>query len=822
MPKALSVFAAKKKPHFSPATAFTLSGATTGSNSVPVTYTVTPNRFMGATVVVTPAASNGGTVDPATLTFAAGSTLPQTFTVTRASDGTSSVSISNNGGLTNSGSPISLTTGSASGGDFSNAISGPYVVWYHNFDAAAEVNQFRWVGEYSGGNDPLANAPDGPRVAHVPTGGVDNGGFLRLSYPLGASTGSMYWYRPLNAFTGAGNGRGVDDPGASGTIAPVAFTVSDGSSTLYNWGNAANPGWYGSPTDQAAAPTKYQGNDFYFRVSTRRAQTPGAPPDSAQYSNITGKHIWLTTTNSTYTAQELVTYGQSAGAGDVVGTQSRALIYSGQNFNAIGEGFQPNETATLSNWSIGWRYTGGWDTLLYHITPGTNGGTGSNRTRVEVWAQRDLTLFPAESGNYTKIFDTTFSQSYDLSSNSVGAPGRPGWNALILAIYHNGSQFTTTGFNYDYDQVVFSKAWIPPPSNTALPSWVPSTVGAWTQISGTNLSSVNPSPQRPGNSGPAGKVTAWTGACADVRNSTVYLGLAGGHQDYAGNEFDKISFETSTPAWSEIAASTAVGTIADNVVYYGDGRPSARHNYYGAHFDPTGSGRILLPGGYYYSSAANYTNDTAAFNLSSNTYAAQGTLPNISSGVTESGGNAPGISCSDPRNGNFYSWSHTTVVRFNAASNTYTDLTGTAVGMGSWMYGRYSSSAWDSRRDRIFFCGGVTPSNGTYDVATNTFTQRTLTGAAASAVSALIGAGMQYVPSRDSFLVRSGYAGGTVYEVNASTFACTVFSTSGGTSIPAVANSDQACFNKFLYLPRVKCIVYLPEHGTGMWAVRVE
>jgi len=298
----------------------------------------------------------------------------------------------------------------------------------------------------------------------VSSGGVDNGGFLRLTYPLGANTGSSYWYRPFNALTGATNGRGQNDPGANGTVAPVAFNVSDGSTTLYSWGSQPNPGWYGSPTDQAANPSKYQGNDFYVQVRVRRSGTPGTPPDSAQYSNITGKSVWLTTTNSTYTAQELVTYGQSAGAGDQVGNQSRHLVYSGQNFNPLGQGNQPNETTALSNWSLNWRYSGGWDTLLYHVTPGTPGGTGSNRTRFEVWAQHDLTLFPAEAGQYTKIWDTTFSQSYDSGTNSVGARGLPGWNALILAIYHNGSQFTTSSFNYDYDQVIFSKATIPAPA----------------------------------------------------------------------------------------------------------------------------------------------------------------------------------------------------------------------------------------------------------------------------------------------------------------------------------------------------------------------
>jgi len=359
--------------------------------------------------------------------------------------------------------PTPTPTPVPSGADWSNRISGPGVVWYHDFDTAAEVNQFRWTGGYSGGNDPLAKGSDGNLVSWQSSGGVEGGGFLRLTYPLGSVGGNSYWWRPFNPLTGATNGRGMDDPGANGTIAPATFAVSDGSNTLSSWGAAAsNPGWYGSSTDQAANPTKYQGNDFYLQVRVRRAQTPGAPPNSANYSNITGKSVWLTTTNSSYSAQELVTYGQSASAPDSVGVLSRHLVYDGQNFDSLGGG-QPNETVTLSNWLLNWRYSGGWDTLLYHVMPGTPGGTGSNRTHFEVWVQHDPSLFPSEAGQYTKIWDTMFSQSYDTGTNSAGAPGLPGWNALILAIYHNGSAFTTSSFNFDYDQVIFSKAIIPPP-----------------------------------------------------------------------------------------------------------------------------------------------------------------------------------------------------------------------------------------------------------------------------------------------------------------------------------------------------------------------
>jgi hypothetical protein len=90
------------------ATGFTLTGPTSGTTGQPATYTVTPNGVVSGTVVVTPAASNSGSVAPLTLTFTNSSTA-QTFTVTRSTDGTSTISITNNGGLSN-GAPISFST----------------------------------------------------------------------------------------------------------------------------------------------------------------------------------------------------------------------------------------------------------------------------------------------------------------------------------------------------------------------------------------------------------------------------------------------------------------------------------------------------------------------------------------------------------------------------------------------------------------------------------------------------------------------------------------------------------------------------------------
>ena len=395
----------------------------------------------------------GDTTDISTIT--ANVSLPSGVTITSTP---SWRIVASTGATTGTTSGVNLTINPVS--DFQTRISGASVVWYHNFDTAAEVNAFRWTGAFGSGQDPNAAGEGGNLVSWQASGGADGGSFLRISYPAGSSAGqgNSYWWRPFNPFS-SGHGKAAD-PGANGTVSTRVWSAPSGSGTTNEWAGASgNPGWYMHPTHQASNPGKFQGHDYYLQIRVRRASTPGAPPDNLpSYTNITGKHVWFSNTNYTYVVQELVGYGYSVGNGDQVGVQSRFNVYNGQNFTSLFDG-QPNDDIAVSNLSVNWRYSGGWDTLLYHVTPGTNGGTSSNRTRVEVWAQHDPSLFPAESGVYTKVCDVTYTQSFD--NNGTGP--LPGWNALILAAYHNGSSFSTS-WAFDYDQVIFSKATIPAPT----------------------------------------------------------------------------------------------------------------------------------------------------------------------------------------------------------------------------------------------------------------------------------------------------------------------------------------------------------------------
>lgn len=327
--------------------------------------------------------------------------------------------------------------------DWASRIAGAGVVWYHNFDSKAEVDAFRWTGGYRGGNDPLAvGDADARYVEWVPSGGADGGGYMQLTRNSSSMDGNCWW-RPFSPLTGASNGRGQDDPAAGGTLTLGTYVATDGGAQGLNWAQASNakPGWYGHPSDQN---TFYDGHDFYLQIRVM------ADPRRTAPGNIeVGKFTSFTTTNNTYTNQELVTYGGNWEGSAEIGKPNIHNVYQGFNYAPLAD----VSSGTRNPVSPKWAYSGGWDTLLYHVVPGRN---GVNEARFEVWAAH-----PGETA-YTKIWDATYPAHYDGSGNTVGGVGRPGWNAMLCWIYHNGASMST--FWQRYDQLIFSKQFIACPA----------------------------------------------------------------------------------------------------------------------------------------------------------------------------------------------------------------------------------------------------------------------------------------------------------------------------------------------------------------------
>lgn len=98
-------------------------------------------------------------------------------------------------------------------------------------------------------------------------------------------------------------------------------------------------------------------------------------------------------------------------------------------------------------------------------------------------------------------------------------------------------------------------------------------------------------------------VSAWCGAAYDEWTDTMWLGLGGGHRDYAGNEIYKCQFDATVPSWEMVRPpSGAVGNLLitndgqEASGIYADGRPRATHSYNKWTYAP-GVGPVLMPHG---------------------------------------------------------------------------------------------------------------------------------------------------------------------------------------------------------------------------------
>jgi hypothetical protein len=330
------------------------------------------------------------------------------------------------------GGAVSCMTGDAEA-DWQSRIAGPGVVWFHDFRSDAEVDAFRWVGGV--GNDP--NDLGRPNTVRRNTSDGITGACLEIFRPRGSSEGSVWW-RPFSALD-TGSGKPESDPAANGTLAVSSWAPTQGGSQTANW----QPGYYGNSTYHASHPGRFDGTDYYFQCRVKMDPRRTGEPDG-------GKLFYFTRTDRSLTDQEIVTV--SGQDGNVSGFNFFSMYRSGSppltSDNAGNENQVGNELGTC-DWpgqiDACWSWSGGWDTVLYHIVPGRN---SNSDTVVEVWAAH-----PGET-TYTKIWDQ---RNVNLPFDVIEGHG-----ALICSGYMNGQNFGTD-FYHRYCQLIFSKNFIPCP-----------------------------------------------------------------------------------------------------------------------------------------------------------------------------------------------------------------------------------------------------------------------------------------------------------------------------------------------------------------------
>lgn len=349
------------------------------------------------------------------------------------------------------------------------------------------------------------------------------------------------------------------------------------------------------------------------------------------------------------------------------------------------------------------------------------------------------------------------------------------------------------------------------PAESAMPAWrTGMAVGEWRQIEGTALASapmaVRTHPKL-SFSGPKAKVIAWTGFALDTRDSALYSAASGGHMDYAGNEVNRLALQDDAPKWTEPRPATPVEQVVMNAAYYADGRPTSRHSYYGTWVDEV-RGRVMLVGGSRWGDGSS-PGTMDGYDIAkrdwdkAGTYAVPGKQfdPLIGSAIV-----------ADRRSGDAFAFSNWNINRWDGAGNRWEQVVA-----NSRIYGQYAAAALDTKRARIFVLGGSGKAHGYLDLAAKKVVQVPISGPAAEALLRGRGNGMVYDPLLDAYLVHTGEAGGTVHRIDAQTFKLDTLPVTGGAGQPATANG---VWRRFLYVPKLKGVVYVPTYDGNVWFLR--
>jgi hypothetical protein len=379
--------------------------------------------------------------------------------------------------------------------DWTKRSTAPSVVWAHNFDSVAEVDQFRTTSF----NDPGNTL--GTTVQWNSSDGFEGGGCVEITTPSGGHAVGGWW-RPMAAFAAGSNGRSSADLACNGTVKLRTWANPPSSTENFNF----RQGYYGHPTVQAAVTTwqgntdPWDGSEFWlqFRVKMPASRWFGYNgPSSSDTRNPFGKLLFIDCTASTHESEIVI---QSAGADPQYFNSTypfRMYTSSGSNPNSFlttpqgaGDGSSiqdggPYETSCVIGGDTNdvgdcweWPRDPEWITVLVHVIPGRDnqataqqalGNWVNNDTVLEVWVARQ------SETSYSKVFENTALKWLygDRDGDANPYEFHPAaFNSICPSAYMNNvNAINGQGWYQRYTQIIFSKDWIPCPGESAPAYW---------------------------------------------------------------------------------------------------------------------------------------------------------------------------------------------------------------------------------------------------------------------------------------------------------------------------------------------------------------
>ncbi|MEW5738029.1 MAG: hypothetical protein AB1938_03830 [Myxococcota bacterium] len=343
-----------------------------------------------------------------------------------------------------------------------------------------------------------------------------------------------------------------------------------------------------------------------------------------------------------------------------------------------------------------------------------------------------------------------------------------------------------------------------------VPSWRRGLVAwEWVELPGTSLSTLAvENPLTGAMERPTARIDAWNGLAADPGTNRVYLACAGGHADWAGNEVYDIDLGVDAPRWRMLRGPTPGASIVVNQPYYLDGRPSSTHLYYALHVVPS-RGRIFkFSAGSVWGDGNSNNNNVDAFDLAAGDWDAMGTW----AAASTQGNAIDRPYAQDPTTGDVYTFLAGAFRKWTAATATWTSLAPRPSYANDDIVDA-SGAVVDPVRQRVVFLRNL------YRVPVRQGLQLTFSGALSDipftgpAVDSLIEAalGAQFLPGENVLLVKTS-TGGEVLRVDG-TYVTTVQPTTGPTPPDAV----NGVYTRWLYLPRLGGVAYLPSGSANFW-----
>ena len=374
----------------------------------------------------------------------------------------------------------------------------------------------------------------------------------------------------------------------------------------------------------------------------------------------------------------------------------------------------------------------------------------------------------------------------------------------------------------------------PPPSPDLgpLPAWRQGLAKwQWVELVGSSLSNTKvPDPFTGTPVAPTQRIDAWNGLAANRDTDRLYLAGAGGHADWAGNEAYEIDLRVDAPAWRLLRAPTMApdvqgsnGPMGIFHHYYADGRPSSTHLYFALQFVRARNRVFKMCAGSIWGTGNEGNNKVDGFDLAKNDWDPAGTWPETPGGSPPSPtADGPLIArpfAQHPETEDIYTYFSAAFRKWTAADATWSKLAARPAHANDDIVTE-SPAAVDTVRNRVLFSTNayrVTQRQGlSLDLGGGALTDVTFTGASAASVVGS-GRGLLFVPTEDAYFMKLR-AGKTVVRIDPSTYEATDLPTTGPTPPDAV----NGIYTRWLYLPRLKGIAYLPSGAANMWFLATE